>query len=350
MAKNKENIVGFDVGTGTLVSAKLVDNDLIETNNLRNMYVIVNEDIVSANQLSNTKLEYISKHDENGDIEFNAIIGNDCHMFSNIYNKSVKRPMKDGIISNLDYNSDIIITAMIEKLLDKNKNGGICTYSIPAKPIDKPEINTDYHEMKFKTMFERMGFTTVKSLNESMAIVYSELSDNNFSGLALSFGAGMTNVCLSYRGIPAISFSICRGGDWIDENSAKALNIIENRIINIKEKPEMDITNPQSGNKKQQREREAISFYYKSLIEYVIDNFMKEFDKVSDNLEIDDTIPIVISGGTSLVNGFIPTFEEKFKSYKNFPYEISEIKHAKNPLTAVANGCLIHSQFVKSKG
>ena len=34
-------------------------------------------------------------------------------------------------------------------------------------------------------------------------------------------GAGMCNVCVMYQGMSALSFSVARGGDWIDENVIK---------------------------------------------------------------------------------------------------------------------------------
>ena len=38
--------------------------------------------------------------------------------------------------------------------------------------------------------------------------------------------------------------------------------------------------------------------------------------------------------------GFIDILKAEFESYE-FPFDISEVRHADNPLTAVAEGCLV---------
>ena len=52
----------------------------------------------------------------------------------------------------------------------------------------------------------------------------------------------------------------------------------------------------------------------------------------------------MVSGGTSLAGGFLDFFKAVFeKKRKRFPIEISEIRHAKDPLNAVAHGMLIQA-------
>ena len=41
--------------------------------------------------------------------------------------------------------------------------------------------------------------------------------DNQLTGVAISMGAGMCNIAVMYQGMTALSFSVSRGGDWIDE-------------------------------------------------------------------------------------------------------------------------------------
>jgi hypothetical protein len=56
--------------------------------------------------------------------------------------------------------------------------------------------------------------------------------------------------------------------------------------------------------------------------------------------ELEEPIPIVVSGGTSMPPGFLDLFKNILSKY-TLPFEISEIRAAKNPLTAVAQGLLI---------
>ena len=47
-------------------------------------------------------------------------------------------------------------------------------------------------------------------------VALAELADDGFTGIGVSCGGGMFNVCVAYKTIPAITFSVARGGDWID--------------------------------------------------------------------------------------------------------------------------------------
>ena len=58
---------------------------------------------------------------------------------------------------------------------------------------------------------------------------------------------------------------------------------------------------------------------------------------------INSAIPFVISGGTSRAGGFMDVFKQEFDDIKkkNFPIKISDIRQAKDPMTAVAEGLLV---------
>ena len=56
-------------------------------------------------------------------------------------------------------------------------------------------------------------------------------------------------------------------------------------------------------------------------------------------------LTIVIAGGTSQASGYVDYFAAKLKE-NHFPLQIKEVKHAADPLHAVAKGCLIASQIL----
>ena len=92
------------------------------------------------------------------------------------------------------------------------------------------------------------------------------------------------------------------------------------------------------------REQEALVLYYKSLVEYCIDQTAREFARIKDRFSLPSAIPIVVSGGTSLAGSFLPFFEQVFeKKRKRFPIEVSEIRQASDPMNAVARGLLIQA-------
>jgi hypothetical protein len=187
------------------------------------------------------------------------------------------------------------------------------------------------------------GFKAFPS-NEALAIIYSECSADKFSGIAFSFGSGMTNVALAMGTVEGLSFSVARGGDWIDQGAAKSTGSTQARMCSLKEKVDehgntvLNLMSPEG------REQEALVVYYKNLVEYAIDNVASEFAKIQGKFALPHPIPIVVSGGTSKAGGFLDFFKQVFENKrKKFPIEVSEIRAAKEPLDAVARGLLVQS-------
>jgi len=267
------------------------------------------------------------------------IIGNDAFRLANIFGKEIARPMSSGLISSKEINAIDVLTVMIKNLLGDFKDKDVyLSYSIPAEAVDEGRSVT-YHEKVFGAIFSKFGIN-YKPVNEGMSIIYSECANEKFSGIGISFGAGLCNVCFAYKGIETFKFSTSRSGDWVDKNTAESLNMVPNRVTNIKEKF-LDLQKgfEQEPNKKVKRVLESLTYYYSSMIEYTIKRIIKEFNENVDT-ELDEPICIVISGGTSLPNGFLENFKNTIAKYQ-LPFQISEIRRAKNPLTAVAQGLLI---------
>lgn len=349
--KNNYMVVGCDVGTGNLVVAKINENNQTEINSIRDMFIYVQDDQISSSEMSNSKLDYITQLDDNGDIEFHAVIGDDALKMANIFNSKINRPMSKGMLCPSEINASPIITAMIKNIIGEEVHGGQVVFSVPSQPVDIEEVSpVSFHQQMFIQMFKTIGFDEAVPLNEAHSIIFSECSKENFTALSASFGAGQVNIALSYKGALIFSFSIGRSGDFIDIYSGNATGMIPNKITSIKEKSDMSLINPiVTSNKKEKIARQAIVFAYDNLISYVVDLIEEQFKEHADSIDLDESIPFVIAGGTSLIHGFIEKFTEKFNEIKDFPVEISEIRHAKEPLSAIAVGCLIYSQWLQNK-
>lgn len=335
------NIIGVDIGTMFCVCAKQLDGNKVEINSIRNMFLPVTDNMISTSEIANTQIDYVEAQNEDGNSLY--IVGEDSYRFANIFNQKVRRPMSKGVISAEEIDAMDVLTLMIEKIIGGRVKEGYCVYSVPANAIDTEIPPVLYHEKVFKKIFNTLGYNA-DPINEAMAIIFSECQKENFTGIACSFGAGLTNIVCAYKGTPTLTFAVSRGGDWIDESAAASLGIVPNRITSVKEKDDFDLGNTSNTkNKKEKRIRDAIGFYYTELIEYVLDTFVDEFNKKADGLDIAETMPIIVSGGTSKPKGFIEMFKSIFESKKSFPYEISEIRQAKDPLSAVAEGSLLYA-------
>ena len=324
-------LIGFDAGTGTLQSAS---NDSDKVNIMRNSFLELNKDEITISDLSD--ISYI----ENDDKIF--IVGDDSLRLANIFSKEVQRPMEQGLISAKEISSIDVLTAMIQNLLGNIKDKDVyLTYSVPAQAIDEGK-SIIYHERVFGRIFSALG-VNYSSMNEGMAVIYSECEKENYTGIGISFGAGLCNVALAYKKVEGFKFSTSRSGDYIDKNTAESLNMVKNRVTSIKEK-HLDLQKgfEQESNKKTKRVLESLTYYYQSMIEYSIKRLIQEFNEKVD-IELEEPIVIILSGGTSLPNGFLEAFKSTIGKYE-LPFTISEIRRAKNPLTAVAQGLLIKTK------
>jgi len=327
--KNKIVSIGLDCGTMNIVCARSDSNDVKLT---RNVFLPLDQDEISVNELSN--ISYVK-----GDDGKLFVIGEDAFKMANIFGHQISRPMKKGLISSDEISAMDVLTLIIKDLIGDTKDKEVyCSYSIPAEAIDENRSIT-YHTRVFGKILNSLGVNHTP-INEAAAIIYSECKNEGFSGVGLSFGAGMVNCCVMYKGVEVLKFSTARSGDWIDENVAQNLGIVQNRVTSTKEK-ELNLTEGPIGvkDKKKARVVEALCYYYESLIDYTVKKLIKEFsDKV--DIEVDEKLPIVVSGGTSMPTGFIEMLRDNLTK-NNLPFEIKEIRRAKNPMTAVANGLLI---------
>lgn len=263
------------------------------------------------------------------------VIGDEALSCANLFNRDARRPMAGGILNPGETDAQQVMALMMRQVLGTPlKPGEKCCYSIPAAALDVVGSDVTYHSAVLNKILSELGYSG-EAVNEAQAIVFSECAAENFSGIGISFGSGMTNVCLSFKAMSALEFSVGKGGDWVDDGAAKAMNTTRGKMCSLKESG-VDIAKPAG------REQEAIGFYVQTLIDYAIKGIIDHFDKVKKDILVPEPIPIVVSGGTSLAIGFMDVFRSVFEKHRSrFPVQVSEVRHARDPMTAVASGLLV---------
>lgn len=321
--------VGLDIGTMNIVSARETDNGQVVTHRIRDAFLDLEAEAKRSLRLS--KVNYIEK---NGQL---IVIGDSALNMANLFKRDARRPLSRGVISAGELDAQEVLGLLTKEVLkDPKVEGEHCFYSVPASPIDVLDQDVIYHREVFRKILTEHGYTPHPT-NEAMAIIYSQCANENFSGLAISFGSGMCNIALSYQATKGLEFSVARGGDWIDTHAAKAVGKTASQMCAIKEKG-IDLLAPQG------RQQEAIVLYVRALIEYCLENLAVQFKKVQNDIALPEPIPFIISGGTSKAGSFLGVFKQEFDRIKKgggFPIEISEIRAATDPLTAVAEGLLV---------
>ena len=260
--------------------------------------------------------------------------------------------MSQGLLNPKERDALPVLNAIIGELLGKAKKDETCVYCVPAKPIDQTR-EVSYHEDVLKQIIEQYGYD-VKVIEESVALAYEGLVDNELTGIAISMGAGMCNICVMYQGMSSLSFSVARGGDWIDENVANDCGVTKAKVISIKENSQnLDLTKSSINDIYQEGSDEyniinAIRSYYGALINYLLTNLAHQFNNAESVPNFPNPIPIVFGGGTSLVKGFLQVVGEQFNQ-DEFPIQISDIKLVEDAHTAVARGCLSEAELIEEE-
>ena len=319
---------GLDVGTANLVAARMDEEGGIEFFPARNAFLDVPEDPYTLKMLKGQGVPYIKRENRL------YVIGEDAFELANIFNREMRRPMKNGLISPTDVDAMPMEVELFKKILGPPRaEGEMVYYSIPADPVDST-LNIVYHTNIANGLLERLGYRGTP-FNEGQAIVFSELGEDDFTGIGISCGGGMVNVCVAFRSMNVISFSSAKGGDWIDQQAAQVMGCAASKITAIKERG-VDINAPKTP------EEEAIVIYYRHLIKYSLENIVKKFAITKDIPNFPKPVAIAISGGTSKVGGFVDVFKDEFsKIAGKFPIKISDIRKAEDQLNATAKGCLL---------
>jgi hypothetical protein len=317
---------GLDVGTANLASAIQDIEGNVTIKIQRNAFIEVDADDYTRSMLTKLNVQYVVIDDKM------IVVGDPAFELANILNRETRRPMKSGVISPGEADAMPIEKLLLANLLgEPNYPGENCYFSAPADPVDA-EFNVVYHKGVFGGLLKKLGYAP-KPLGEGHAVVFSELAEDDFTGIGISCGGGMFNICVAYKSIPALQFSTTRGGDWLDRNIATVLGIKASRATAIKEKG-VNILSPRN------REEEAVEIYYRNLISYTLEAIKKGFETSDGMPAFPEAVEIVCAGGTSMIGGFTEVFQDEFESI-NFPIEVKNIRRAEDPLFSVSKGCLV---------
>ena len=333
--------IGLDCGTSFYIAAK---QDFIKKQ--RNAFLTVDGDAEQAKRmLKRQRIPFVEKA---GKVH---IVGQHAFNYAQIFSATIlRRPMKSGLLNPDEKESLPILNAIIGELIGKAKDNEICVYCVPAKPIDQ-DREISYHEDVLRAIIESYGYMS-KKVEEAVALGYEGLVDNELTGISISMGAGMCNISVMYQGMTAVSFSVARGGDWVDNNVSVDTGVPAAKVTKIKESSsQLDLTKGVMHDIYGEGSEEynvmyALRSYYGALINYLLTNLKVQFEGSANVPQFPEAVPIIIGGGTPLVKGFLDVFNEQFDQ-ETFPIKVSEIKIIADAHTAIARGCLSEAQLIE---
>lgn len=338
LRSGKMKKLGLDIGTKNIVLAYTDAEGKKKIRHEVNGFIkIPKNDGFTKNLLINSGVAYVER-----DNEFIAL-GQKAEELSYAFNKTLERPMIDGVISGKTEEAMQIMAIIIRAIIGKIDDKSTLYYCVPADAINA-QTNVAFHEKVMKMMIDEFDGGEISSypINEARAIVISQIEDK--TGVGISMGAGMVNVCYCLYGIEIFSFSIVGSGDRIDIDSAVRFGYDpKNPDGSYKETPTSICKRKEKMSLKEcptDMVGKTIWINYGIMIENVMKAIINEFKKHEEKARIDKPIPIIIAGGTSSPEGLTEYVQEVVNKLE-IPFEISEITRAEKPLYAVAEGCLI---------
>ncbi|PWT97772.1 MAG: hypothetical protein C5B51_30720 [Terriglobia bacterium] len=317
--------VGLDIGTSRIVAAHRPENDIRYDIQL-NAFVALPYSKMTQNVLRQENVPHSVAGDQI------LVHGNESEKFAGLLNTETRRTMTRGFLNPAEPDSLNLIRAIAASVAGDTGKGRKLCFTVPAAPLGAEEDLT-YHEATLRQLLGELGFEA-SSINEGLAVVYGELESTNFTGIGISCGGGLCNVCLAYLSAPMVSFSIPKAGDFIDSSAASVTGERANHIRIQKE--QSFFINGHFENKLQQ----VLSVYYDDMIQSLVNGLRNAFQKARNLPKLSRPIPLVLSGGTAMPNGFRDCFEKILRA-GDFPIELSEIRLAADPLTTAAKGALV---------
>ena len=320
------SVIGLDVGTSRIVTARRKDKDIQFAKQL-NAFVTIPLSKLTLGVLKKERIPHLQKDSEI------VVYGDESERFANLFHKETRRPMLRGVL-NKDENDGPMLVRQIVTLLTGEEfgEGKKLYFSVPAAPFGATdEVNE--HEAELKNMFAKLGYDA-RSISEGLAVVYGEMESSNYTGIGISCGGGLCNVCMAYLSVPVFSFSIPKGGDFIDSSVAELRGEPATRIRTIKE--ESFHFNGHFANKI----FDSLAVYYDDMMQALVAALKDTFAGVQNMPKLNRPIPMVLSGGSALAPGFRDRFEKILRETE-LPVAISEVRLAPSPMHSTARGALL---------
>ncbi len=181
---------GVDIGTAFVKCAQNEGKEIVFRSQ-RNVFFEIEHTDFTKNILDNSHVKYMIK-----DTKL-YVVGNEALEFANMFNKEARRPLSRGVISPTEKEALPMVELLIKSVVGKPiYEGEIVYFSVPGEPVDA-DFNVIYHIKMIEGFLKTLGYAP-KPINEGHAVILSELAEEDFTGIGLSLGGGMVNVCLCF--------------------------------------------------------------------------------------------------------------------------------------------------------
>src|SRR3954468_9187613 len=318
--------LGLDVGTSRIVVARTTEKKYAYQSQL-NAFLTLPYLKLAESLLQRENVFYEVRGSEL------VVMGNDAQRFAEVFHVETRRPMRNGTLNPLEPHSLGVVRSIIGRLVGKaaTENQKIL-FSVPA-PLPDGDVGIPYHQASVQQLLQELGFDAAP-IAEGLAVIFGELGDSNFTGIGISCGSGLCNVCLAVLSVPVISFSVQKAGDFIDTQAAMVTGDVATRLRIHKEQAFR--LNGFSAD----RVQNALTVYYQEMIAHLVESLGNQISSAQRLPKLEQSIPLVLSGGTSMPRGFLDRFTSALRA-NELPVKLSEVRVSADPLNSTARGALM---------
>jgi hypothetical protein len=318
--------LGLDVGTSRIVVARADDKKYRYDSQLNAFLTL------PYSKLAESLLERENVFHQVQGSEL-LVAGNDAQRFAEVFHVETRRPMKNGVLNPVEPHSLAVVRSIVARLIGpaavpKQR----IFFSVPA-PGESGEGGLAYHTASIREMLNELGYEATP-IEEGLSVVFGELGYSNFSGIGISCGSGLCNVCLAVLSVPVISYSIAKAGDYIDAQSALVTGDRATRL-RVQKEQAFHLNGFSSD-----RVKNALNVYYRDVMTALADSLQSHIASSQKLPRIDQSVPLVLGGGTVMPQGFLDGFAEVMRAHE-LPLRLSEIRVSADPLNSTARGALM---------
>jgi hypothetical protein len=318
--------LGLDVGTSRIVVARSADKKYVYDSMLNAFLTL------PYSKLAESLLQRENIFHEVHENEI-VVMGNDAQRFAEVFHVEVRRPMRNGTLNPQEPHSLSVVRSIVARLVGKPATEKQkILFSVPA-PLPNGDVGIPYHQASVQQALQGLGFDAAP-IAEGLAVIFGELGDSNFTGIGISCGSGLCNVCLAVLSVPVISFSVQKAGDFIDTQAAMVTGDVATRMRVQKEQAFR--LNGFSAD----RVQNALTVYYNEMIANLVEALKNQIASTQRLPKIEQSIPLVVSGGTSMPRGFLDHFTTALRA-NELPLKLSEVRVSSDPLNSTARGALM---------
>lgn len=318
--------LGLDVGTSRIVVARSAEKKYTYESQL-NAFLTLPYSKLAESLLQRENVFHEVRGEEI------VVMGNDAQRFAEVFHVETRRPMRNGALNPQEPHSLAVVRSIIARLVGTaSTEEQKISFSVPAPLLDG-DVGIPYHQASIQQVLRELGYSATP-ITEGLAVIFGELGDSNFTGIGISCGSGLCNVCLAVLSVPVISFSVPKGGDFIDTQAALVTGDIATRIRIHKEQAFR--LNGFSAD----RVQNALTVYYNEMMAHLVESLRRQISSAQRLPKLGQSVPLVVSGGTSMPKGFSDHFTSALRA-NELPVKLSEVRISADPLNSTARGALM---------